>query len=221
MTIQEKGLFILLAGANASGKSTVIKPKYVEGRVKHYLDPDRLLPIAEKDILSDKARKVYTPESPGRFAVACMGDWLASERIRNEGIATESNLVAKRDGDNFATAKKAGMRTELYFVGLPLETAKEREVIRVAERKQDKIDHNTLEQRYKNGLPKIQKHIDSGNIDLIKIYDNGRGIGEEKLVFHMENGITIFMNPEPILQWFQDAKSLNPNIKIPSFLEEQ
>ncbi|MDR2861723.1 MAG: hypothetical protein LBV07_04170 [Syntrophobacterales bacterium] len=92
-----KGLFILIAGANASGKTTIIKPRYVAGRVKHYLDPDRLLPVAESDILSPKARELYIQNRPDRFAVRCMRDWLTSPRIRDEGIATESNLVSNHD----------------------------------------------------------------------------------------------------------------------------
>ena len=32
---------------------------------------------------------------------------------------------------------------------------------------------------------------------------------------------TQILNPKPILQWFQDAQALNPNIKIPSFLEKK
>jgi AAA15 family ATPase/GTPase len=81
-----KGLFVLIAGANASGKTTVIKPRYVEGRVKHYLDPDRLLPVDEDDVLSPKARQFYMLNLPSKFAVICMEDWLASPRVRNEKL---------------------------------------------------------------------------------------------------------------------------------------
>ena len=180
--LHEKGIFILLAGANASGKSTVIKDKHVKGRIKHYLDPDRFF-VAEDEILSSKALKFYREKSM-KFSVQCVDDWLASELFRKEGIATESNLLTERDFENFEIAKNAGMRTELYFVGLPLETAKEREEIRAANGDQEKIELKKLIRRYKNGLSNIQKHIDSGNIDLIKIYDNSRGIGDETLVLH-------------------------------------
>ena len=199
-----KGIFILIAGGNASGKTTVIKPKYVDGRVKHYLDPDRLLPIAESDILSSKTLEFYRKNIPARFAAECMKDWLASERICNEGIATESNLVTKKhDFDCFESAKKAGMRTELYFVGIPLETAIEREQLRAGEGKQKKIKTSDIARRY-NGLFNIQKHIDSGNVDVIKIYDKSRGSGEEYLLLHIEGGKTVYLHPEPP-QWFRDA----------------
>ena len=85
---QKSGIFILIAGPNASGKTTVIKPKYVEGRVKHYIDPDRVLSIPRKDILSQIALKAYEMKSSPRLARSCMADWLASEQIRNEVIAT-------------------------------------------------------------------------------------------------------------------------------------
>ena len=129
---QAKGLFILIAGANASGKSTVIKPKYIKGRVKHYADPDRIklddpdFPITEEDILSPIAREMRDTGQASKFAVQCVDDWLKSERHRSEGIATESNLVSNRDSRKFLEAKKYGMRTELYFVGLPLESAQKR-----------------------------------------------------------------------------------------------
>ena len=205
-------IFILIAGANASGKSSIIKPKYVEGRVKRYIDPDRLLPIAKEDILSDRAREVYKSESPDRFAVECMKDWLASERICNEGIATESNLVTKKhDFECFELAKKTGMHTELYFVYVPLETAIQREQIRANNKGQEKIPEQAIRIRHPKGLANIQKHIDSGNIDVIKIYDNSRGIGEEQLLLHIEDGMTVYLHLDPP-QWFRDAlikKALN------------
>ena len=223
MTLK-KGIFILIAGANASGKSSVIKSKYVKERIKHYANPDKLedpeFPIAEKDILGFKARVMHDEGNAARFAVACVDDWLESERHRKEGIATESNLVSTRDFRKFREAKAAGMRTELYFVGLPLETAIQREKIRAYRKEQKGIGADTVADRYR-GIFNIQKHINEGNIDLIKIYDNSRGVGEEELVFHMENGKTIFLNPEPILQWFKDAQALNPEIEIPPFLEKQ
>ena len=183
-----KDLFILIAGANASGKTTVIKPRYVEGRVKHYLDPDRLLPVADVDILSPKAREMYVQNRPDRFAVRCMKDWLASPRIRSEGIATESNLVAYHDFNILKTAKTAGMKTELYFVGLPLETALLRESIRSKNDEQEKINMEDIIQRYQKGLPNIQKHIASGNVDVVMVYDNSRSRGEEQLLLHIGNG---------------------------------
>ena len=198
---QEKGVFILIAGANASGKTTVIKPKYVEGRVKRYLDPDRLFYVAEEDILSVEARKEYELKRPDRFAVECLKNWLASERIRSEGIATESNLVTKHDFKCFESAKKSGMRTELYFVYVPLEIAKEREEIRAINGKQRKISEKIIEQRHKNGLPNIKKHIESGYVDVVMIYDNSRGRGEEQLLLHIKNGKTVFRCPKPP-EWF-------------------
>ena len=201
----EKGIFILIAGANASGKTTVIKPQYIEGRIKYYLDPDKLSPIAESDILSTEALKYYKKNSPAKFAITCMEDWLASERIRSEGIATESNLVTKRDFKNFKKAKEAGMRTELYFVGIPLESALQREAIRASIGEQGKINEDVIVSRHASGIANIQNHIDSGNIDVIKIYDNSRGIGEEQLLLHIENGKTVYLHPKPP-QWFRYAK---------------
>ena len=222
--LDKKGIFILIAGANASGKSSVIKPKYVKGRIGLYANPDMLndpdFPIAEKDILSDMGYKTLISKKADQFAIVCVDDWFQSARCRSEGIGTESNLVSGRDFRNFRKAKIFEMKTELYFVGVPLETAKGREEKRAANKEQAKIDHAEIERRYVKGLSNLQKHIDSGNIDLIKFYDNTLGKGEEELVFHMENGKTKFLNPEPILQWFKDARFLNPYIKLPAFLEE-
>ena len=69
------GTFVLIAGGNASGKSSVIKPKYIDGRIGHYLDPDRpesLIPdhlkhrrpeffvLGEiKEILSEKSLDIF------------------------------------------------------------------------------------------------------------------------------------------------------------------
>ena len=200
------GVFILIAGANASGKTTVIKPKYVEGRVKRYLDPDRLLPIAESDILSTEALECYKKNLPARFAVTCMEDWLDSERIRSEGIATESNLVTKRDFRNFKIAKEAGMRTELYFVGVSLETALQRKIIRADKGEQDKISDYVITTRHADGLVNIPKHIDSGNVDVIMIYDNSRCRGEEQLLLHVEDRETVFRHPTPP-EWFNLSAS--------------
>ena len=206
------GVFILIVGVNASGKSTVIKPKYVKGRIKHYVNPDKLndpdFPIVDGDILTPEARKRYALGNMNRFAAQCVDDWLENETFRNEGIGTESNLVAKRDGILFRKAKEYGMQTELYFVGIPLETAIQREQIRADSEEQDRIGVDKVTSRYR-GLFNIQNHIDKGNIDVIKIYDNSRGKGEEYLILHIENGMTIFLHPEPP-DWFMDA-----NIKIP------
>ena len=191
-----KGIFILIAGANASGKTTVIRPKYVKGRVKHELDPDRLSSDIRPYILSEKARNEYGSNRPGRFAFCCMKDWLASEHIYHEGIATESNLVSHVDFDNFRMAKDNGMQTELYFVGVPLEIALQREQSRVDKDEQEKIPENTIRRRHGNGIRNIKEHIASGNIDVIKIYDNSRGKGEEQLILHIENGKTIYLHPD-------------------------
>jgi len=90
---QKKGVFILVAGANASGKSTVIKPNYVIGRVKHYANPDIYddpdFPVI-KDRMSPKAQNAYESGKPDRFAIQCINDWLLSPSFRNEGISTES-----------------------------------------------------------------------------------------------------------------------------------
>ena len=193
----------MIAGPNASGKTTVIKPKYVEGRVKRYLDPDRLLSIAEGDILNPKARREYELNHPARFASLCIKDWLASERIRSEGFATESNLVSKHDFKTFRAAKAAGMQTELYFVGVPLEVAIQREQARVAGGEQKKIEIVYLMQRY-SGIFNIQSHIDYGDVDIVMIYDNSHGKGEEQLLLRVEGGKTIFRHPNPP-EWFRSA----------------
>ena len=207
------GIFILIAGANASGKSSVIKPKYIDGRIEHYLDPDRPELLIHdnlknrhpesfvlgdiKEILTEKSLAIFKrvmsqPENDllkGAFAIECMEDWLSSAIFRQEGIATESNLVTKHDRELFQTAKEHNMRTELYYVGLPVNTAKEREIQRVANGEQNKIDHVKLERRYHKALKiNIHKHINSGNIDLVTFYDNSRAKGQDVEVMHIENG---------------------------------
>ena len=212
---QSKGLFILIAGANASGKSTVIKPKYVKGRVKHYADPDRIalddhdFPITEKDILSEEAREALVANKPDKFAIKCVDDWLRSEHHRVAGIATESNLVSIRDFRKFREAKQHSMKTELYFVGLPLQTAKDRELKRVANGEQDKIDHEELQRRYKKGLHKIQEYMRSGNVDIIMIYDNSHAKGEEQLLVHIEDSKLVYVH-SGLPEWFTLT-----NIEIP------
>ena len=81
-------IFILIAGANASGKSSIIKPKYVDGRVKNYLDPDRYVDviqmydnsrgIGEEQLLLhiEKGRTVYLAPEPPR--------WFREAKIRAE-----------------------------------------------------------------------------------------------------------------------------------------
>jgi predicted ABC-type ATPase len=150
-----------------------------------------------------------------KFPVQCVDDWLASEIFRSEGIATESNLVTNRDFEIFHEAKKCGMQTELYFVYVPLETAIRREQIRASQGIQNKIPEKTIENRYSKGLFNIQKHIDSGNIDIIMIYDNSRGKGEEQLLLHIKNGKTVYLHPELLEQeWFKSA-----GIKIPNMTQ--
>ena len=217
---EKEKTFILIAGANASGKSSVIKPKHVAGRVEYYFDPDRFEDdpdfshVTEKEILTSKALEYRERDLPSRFAIECIDNLFMPENkhIRNKGFATESNLVTSRDFEKFREAKEYGMKTELYFVYVPLETVIQRERIRAAKGEQKKIDLDRLIRRYDNGLSNIQPHIDSGNIDVIKIYDNSLGKGEEQLILHIEYGRTVYLHPEPP-EWFKDAgiKIFHPN----------
>ncbi|MDR2861725.1 MAG: hypothetical protein LBV07_04180 [Syntrophobacterales bacterium] len=209
---KSEGIFILSAGPNASGKSTVINPRYIDGRIKHRLDPDRLLPIARNDILSQESLNFYERGQSEKFAVSCMKDWLMSERIRKEGIGTESNLVSYRDFQNFARAKQARMRTELYFVGLPLATAIQREQIRANRGGQEKIDESIISRRYANGISNIKNHLESGNVDVVMVYDNSRGRGEEQLLLHIENGKPFFIHQD-LPEWFKEAGLITPEME--------
>jgi predicted ABC-type ATPase len=218
---QNKGLFILIAGANASGKSSVIRPKYIKGRAKYYVNPDKIelddpdFPIAEEDILSPKAREALKEGNANRFAVLCVDDWLKSERHRNAGIATESNLVSGRDFRKFEEAKGHNISTELYFVYVPLSDAIRREKIRTANEEQDSIGEKRVKERYR-GLYRIKKHMTApeSKPDVLIIYDNSRGMGEEKLILHIEDGKTVYLHPEPPL-WLQET-----GIEIPPFREK-
>ena len=49
---ENKGLFILIAGANASGKSEIIKPKHILGRAQHYANPDILISYDTATVIS-------------------------------------------------------------------------------------------------------------------------------------------------------------------------
>jgi len=142
----EKGVFILSAGANASGKTSIIKPKHIDERITHYLDPDRpelLLPESLRDIEPElivfgDVKEILTEGTftafreallesaskftKGEFTTKCTKDWLNSAEFRQEGIATESTLSgAYNDRNSFAVAKSHDMRTELYYVYVPLD----------------------------------------------------------------------------------------------------
>jgi predicted ABC-type ATPase len=141
-----------------------------------------------------------------------MKDWLASQRIRDEGLATESNLVSNHDFNLLETAKTTGMKTELYFVGLPLETALLRESIRSDNNEQEKIKAEDIIQRYQKGLPNIQKHIESENVDVVMVYDNSRGRGEEQLLLHIGNGKPFFIHKD-LPEWFKEANVVTPEME--------
>jgi predicted ABC-type ATPase len=99
------------------------------------------------------------------------------------------------------------MQTELYFVGISLDTALQREQIRADKGEQEKINEDDIIRRYVNGIANIKNHIESGNVDLIKVYDNSRSKGEEQLLLHIEKGDTIFYHPNPP-EWFRNTNCI-------------
>ena len=121
----DKGIFILLAGANGSGKSTVMQEK-IDKIVKHYANPDkdpfnpRRPDLCQKVIENEHKWRIENPKSfEARCAKENLAAWLIDPQIRTEGIGTESNLVSsKTDSKRFRLAKSYGMRTKMYFVGL-------------------------------------------------------------------------------------------------------
>jgi predicted ABC-type ATPase len=225
-----KGLFVLLAGANGAGKSTIRERKIME-MVTHYANPD-------KDPFLDPSKPVLCQEvinkgqqwrinNPKSFTARCgrenLKAWFADDQMRMEGLGTESNLVTtSTDSSRFDIAKSYGMRTELHFIGVPLAKAIEREKQRRnTSGAQPPIELKRIKENYRKGLINIQDHIDNNNIDLVMIYDNSRNPGEEEVVYHREIDKILLLNPEPILEWFKDAQEVNPEIiiKIPTFLD--
>ena|GEM_PF-6353173 len=213
-----ENVFILIGGANASGKSSIIKPKYVAGRVKYHFDPDRFeddpnfAPITDSNILTLKALKYRERGLPDRFAIECIDNLLKpeNEHIRREGFSTESNIVSDRDSRIFEKAKECGMRTEFIFVYVSQEASIQQEEIRADKGDQKRIGKTNVEKRYR-GLFNIHNLIDEGNIDVFKIYDNSHDKGNEQLVLHIENNKTFYLHHELLEQrWFKDA-----NIKLP------
>ena len=106
-------------------------------------------------------------------------------------------MTRKRDGERFQKAKEAGMTTKLYYIGLSLEKCLERQKKRVLEKEDDPVDDCLVVDRYKRGLEKIREHMNSGNVDVLKIYDNSGRKGEERLLLHIERGVTLFRHPKP------------------------
>jgi predicted ABC-type ATPase len=49
-------------------------------------------------------------------------------------------------------------QTELYFVGISLDTALQREQIRVDKGEQEKINEDDIKRRYVNGIANIKNH---------------------------------------------------------------
>ena len=198
------GVYILLAGPNAAGKTTVMKP-LVEAEIKHYADPDRDFK-GHDDLSPELVRKIAERDMPPeKAAVDVLREWFGNELIRKEGIATESNFATrKRDGERFRKAKEAGMTTKLYYIGLSFEKCLERQRKRALEKEDDLVDDYTVTERFERSLKKINDHMNSGNVDVLKIYDNSGARGEERLLLHVEHGETLFRDPEPP-EWLDNA----------------
>jgi len=245
-----KGFFIVNAGANASGKTSVIKPKHIDGRVTHYLDPDRpelllldslrginpeILVLGDvKKILTESTLATFKEALPksankltkGRFTSECVADWLNSADFRNEGIAIESTLSgSSHDRDSFKLAKNHGMQVELYFVFVPLDKSLSQERKRVIDGEQDEIPETDIRRRHTRGIKNLPKHIESGNIDVVMIYDNSREKGKDVPILRIEDGrATSYPEPHDWPQgmewppsWFKDAgleKYITDKIRI-------
>jgi predicted ABC-type ATPase len=176
--------FTIVAGANGSGKSSLIEQ--IINRNCHYINPD---------VLAKKHK------GSGNIDFFAMGEVLrqVNENIRTKkSFAVETNLTGTSYLDIARKAQSNGFKIHLIFV-----TTKDSEtnVSRVADRVR-KGGHNipikTIHQRYKLGHKQLSDHMQQ--IDNVKIFDNTKQI---RLVLNIENRKIKYLSydiPLPIIK---------------------